>query len=261
MWLTALSFLSHSSSPHNPRLSFLMADTPPAPSFHESESSGRRSRASSFLRSSKTKTASQQSSGHATPTAQQQEANILRKASNAQLPDSAYAPHVPRVPHRRKRSATGPSRGRPSIKGYSGANASSNNSMLSAGNSSARVQSQSRASSSRSFRAVEIEEEHPLPELEPRLAVPDDASPRQSMASAEFGGNSNFFDAVGVVRMDAFMRPGPSSQTTAKSGASAAHGQGEGSGDSFYGPPDISRHRPANNKTGKKSRADMFSGF
>ena len=268
MWLTALSFLSQQTSAGNPRLStFLPPPAPPVASVPESESSGRRSRASSFLRNTK-KSVSQQSSGHATPTAQQHEANALRQPPNPRIPDSAFAPAVPRVPHRRKRSATGPSSGRPSLRGHPGTVASSNNSLLSAGNSSARLQSQSRASSARSFRAPEPDYERrmPVPEVSPRLT--EESSDRQSLASAEFGGNNNFFDAVGVMRMDAFMKPGmdgaprpdvaptgPFRNFAAPAGPAgpAGHDRGTGSGDSFYGPPDISRHRPFIRRLGGSS--------
>ncbi|KAI9653053.1 MAG: hypothetical protein M1831_006260 [Alyxoria varia] len=254
MWLTALSFLAHQSPNKPTNLSFL----PPAPSVQESESSGRRSRASSFLKNAKktnaSVTQSQQSSGQATPTAQHQpEVPSLRQQPNQQVPDTAFAPTVPRVPHRRKRSNTGPSRGRSALGGGgSSALQSSNNSLLStAGTSTNRAKSQSRASSARSVHGVDVPA---LPALDDDAAggisptavrTPDlgdhrltmmlevDESCRDSTVSAEFGSNNNFFDMVGggagpgtgagtggtsgkggngnglgVVRMDAFMKPG-----------------------------------------------------
>lgn len=278
MWLTALSFLSQPNSTNNPRLSTLLPPAPPASSVPESESSGRRSRASSFLRSTKKSVASQQSSGHATPTAQQHEANALRHLPNAQLPDTAFAPTIPRLPHRRKRSATGPSSGRPSFARQPGtAVTSSNNSLLSGGNSSARLQPQSRASSARSFRPPELDVEPAIPNMSLRFA--EESSPRQSMVSADFGGNSRFFDAVGVVRMDAFMKPstnggGPRGDVApagpSQSFASAAtqrQSRRDGRRDSFNGPPDISRHRSPRRLEGdipqsnEKSKPPVFHGF
>ena len=268
LWLTALSFLAHQSSSKAPNLSFL----PPAPSVHESESSGRRSRAGSFLKGNKSKmSASQQSSGQVTPTVQPADPNAFRQGATAKVPESAFAPAVPRVPHRRKRSNTGPSRTKPSVSVNPTAVQSSNNSLFSAGNTSARVQS--RASSSRSFRPIE-QESMPSIDIQHRLAPKSTMSPRDSSVSAEFGGNSNFFDAVGMVRMDAFMKPGvsaPASGAVSPRNRELAQWQGhtrqESSGDSFHGPPDIIRQRPLRQPppvpgaAEKTKTTDHFCGF
>ena len=218
MWLTALSFLAHQSPNKPTNLSFL----PPAPSVQESESSGRRSRASSFLKTAKKNNASvtqsQQSSGQATPTAQHQpDVPSLRQQPKQQVPDTAFAPTVPRVPHRRKRSNTGPSRGRSALSGGgSSALQSSNNSLLStAGTSTNRAKSHSRASSARSVRGVNVPALPSLhddasggisptavrtPELSDHrltMMLEVDESCRNSTVSAEFGSNHNFFDMIG----------------------------------------------------------------
>lgn len=75
-------------------------------------------------------------------------------------------------------------------------------------------------------------------------------TPRQSVG-ADFGGNNSFFDAVGVMRMDAIIRgPDVSKTKTGKAGKDDQEEEAQGhhrkssSGSSFHGPPDIARTRP-----------------
>lgn len=274
MWLTALSFLAHQSDQTIPKYQF---NPPPPPSIQESSVSSGRSRASSFrnpLRPGRSKNTSQQTSGQHTPVSQQFDPNIQHQQPKAQVPDTAFAPAVPRVPHCRKRSLTGPSRGKAgslaSVAFRGRPPLSSNNSTT----SSACVQSVSGDSSRRDNRAQEDATAQP-----DRLRVLGQErnhdrntrlSPRQSVG-AEFGGNNSFFDAVGVMRMDAMIRePGLKSKESNvsqddKNDFTKSHRRQSSSG-SFDGPPDISRSRVPQRVGNSGLRAEQpnhetFAGF
>ena len=287
MWVTALSYVAHQSTrniQNMPKVA-IQQPLPPPPSLNgaaASTGSSGRSRASSFrnhLRSGRSKVSSAQSSGVATPVvAQHPDANVRRDAfSKPTVPDSAFVPAIPRVPHSRKRSLTGPSRGRSggmssALCGYN-TPTSYHTSTLAPGNSSVRmpsVSASSRPSMHTKHEDESVAADSDIVERDTRtLKHLPDPSPRPS-EGADFGGNTNFFDAVGVVRMSAFSRTSASSRGTAprpsigsnypisapsaipatrERSYSPGHTRQESSG-SFIGPPDIDKARargPAGN--------------
>ena len=277
LWLTALSFLAHQSVQTIQSIPKFTLQPPNSPMQDSFTVSSGRSGASSIrnaLRSTKSKVSSQQSSGVATPVpGPQSEANVRRELPKINVPDYAVAPTVPRVPHSRKRSVsmTAPSSGHNVLGGYPVGTI--NSPILStAGTSSTRGPSIS-ATSGRSFRLPE-EPSPVLPQFEfqPDGVANHDLSPRASGISgfsAEFGGNNNFFDAVGVVRMDAFSKPmgGKADaglgvvRTGGREGPEGwpRHGERRGSSGSFIGPPDIGKLRPS--QYAGKSGKGIWSDF
>lgn len=126
--------------------------------------------------------------------------------------------------------------------------------------------------------------------MEPKTERIPELSPRQSIMGADFGGNNSFFDAVGVMRMDAIIRApdgGASAGTGSKNnrsgkegnkteqqpatatGDAGGHHRHDSSGSSFQGPPDISKTRPLRrigNNGGlraerERARDEPFAGF
>jgi len=265
VWLTALSFLAHHTSHGVPDLTGLPAPTP----LQENDSHSN-SRAASVrrnpMRLTRDKTRSGPSSRSATPTmaTTNPESHPRNNVSNTQ--DTAFAPHVPRVPTlSRNRSITNPTRGRPaatsSVRSQS-MNVSSNHSMLSA-SSSTRARSPPRPSSAQkqghNSEALNVENS-----LQVR-----DSSPRPSDLSAEFGGNQNFFDAVGMVRIDAFVNPG-FMLNPAPVGPKAKTGreltQAESGQDGARAPPNFRQGRQLRRKTGfltgfNKQQREVFGEF
>ena len=268
LWLTALSYLAHQSAQgvqEFPKYAFQPPNSPTVDS-SVTLSSGQ-SRASSIrnpLRSTRSKAPSRQSSGVATPVVgQQADANNRREPPKVIVPDYAFAPTVPRVPHSRKRSqsATGvmPLRGKPPMVQNNPLSAHPVTTMNSPtisinGDHGFRFQSVSAASSRRSVKqpdedpavAAVAQPVHFVPErshLSPRELSPPPSGPRMS---AEFGGNNNFFDAVGVVRMDAFSKQANTRPQSRRSQRQELQDQDhlrQDSDSSFVGPPDIGRHR------------------
>lgn len=259
MWVKALSYIAHQSARH------LAKPLPPPSMTGATSESSTRSRASSVRNHFRSKL-SHPSSGVATPVPHQPSDPAVRRETKPPMPDSAFAPVIPRVPHSRKRSLTGPSgssapsRGRTNgrsnaLCGYPVPTAHPNS--LLAGTSSVRVQSVSGNSSRRSILASDEPALESDPPDENRIRHLD-PSPRQS-ETADFGGNTNFFDAVGVVRMSAFSTPGPAGGNTVRGGGPmgrvasdgqvSSHMRQESSGD-FIGPPDIGRVRRGENWKG-----------
>lgn len=252
LWLTALSFLAHHSDKNVSKYNFQQD-----PSLQESVAS-----TSGPSRPSKSKGNSEKGSGHETPVAPN--AHPPRTTSRAPIADSAFAPAIPRLPHSRKRSSTNPSSNRAGgglFSSLSSAHASTCRLTVN-GNSSSRVQSIGRSASQRTPKTHD--EDPAVTEQRGREGsrldryARSDASPGPSVnsASAEFGGNENFFDAVGVVKLDAFVRPTGSTPATASAAPTAktsmsndqrpdwnSHRRHESSG-TFIGPPDISKTRP-----------------
>jgi len=254
VWLTALSFLAHHTSHGVPDLTGL-----PAPTSLQENDSHTNSRATSVrrnpMRLTRDKPLSRPSSRSATPTMAPTNLVSYPRNNVSTAQDTAFAPHVPSVPtFSRNRSITNPTRGRPtatsSVRSQS-MNVSSNHSMLSA-SSSTRARSPPRPPSAQK-QGHNIEALHVENSLQVR-----ESSPRPSDVSAEFGGNQNFFDAVGMVRMDAFVNPG-FMLNTAPVGAKAKTGRGlsqaESSQDGARAPPNFRQGRQLRRKTG------FLSGF
>lgn len=243
LWLTALSFLAHNTSGDMPNLT-LMAPSSTIQSGTSDSRSGR-SRTSSILnplKSRKQNSGSMISSGMATPHTHQSQLATTLITRDDGVPDQAFAPAIPRVPHSRKRSSTGPSRGRSGFGGMSVRSSqanglSSTTSMLSVDHYSMRAQSQSGASDGYSLR--EYGEE-----LDAGLRS-NSATPRLSVGSADFGGNNNFFDAVGVIGMDAFADPPAKTKSVVIKELSHKK---QDSKESFIGPPNIIKARPLRRK-------------
>lgn len=261
LWLNALSFLAHQSntSDSDNDLHFPLETMPPAPSPAESKLPSARDSIRGPLASMRTSIGRQssRSSGQATPTLARRESFVRQhqhQRQDSDIPDAAFAPTVPRVPiHSRKRSVTNPTRSRPTLGGLSlpsptALGFSSNASMLSAASSSLRgTHSYSGASS--------MGQEHSHAEVDETVdwtTLPNNGHvARGSKESAEFGGNTNFFDAGGLFRMQAFVSPGvlvgtsrPKQQSYGPTPSQPMHGNGEGSKDSFIGPPPIGRQGP-----------------
>ncbi|KAI9725390.1 MAG: hypothetical protein M1828_003240 [Chrysothrix sp. TS-e1954] len=288
LWLTALSFLAHGGATNN---ILNLPSPPPLMPFVQQESAAHsnsgRSSAASFLRVKSSKNGSQVSSGHATPVVHEMEAMVHKFGPKpSQVPDTAFAPTVPRVPHSRKRSVTGPSRSRAGFLPGSLRSGSSSQAPTPR-TGTGRSRSKSRVESSKSFKAFDTDYDAmpmpvplPVPSINPLTQNPapsyapppppsqahtnnlilhpsnlqsTEPTPRPSGVSVEgqFGGNSNFFDAVGVVRMSAFSKPGvdlaltdPATGAVVSGNAESRAGhQGKNSEESFVGPPDIARSR------------------
>ncbi|KAL9049906.1 MAG: hypothetical protein Q9162_006960 [Coniocarpon cinnabarinum] len=265
LWLTALSFLSHQSAQSMQSLPKFAFQPPQSPAVESNAtvSSGHSRGSSSIrnpLRTTKSKATSRQGSGAATPVVcQESEANTKREAPKVSVPNSAFAPTVPRVPHSRKRSmsATGvlSTRGRTGVTSNDALSGPPPSSLTSPamsihGGSSMRFPSMSRASSRPNVKQSEVTS--PTVEFVPETdqRAPQELSPRPSglsKISSDFGSNSNFFDAVGVVRMDAFSRTSSSRPGTRRAvrplEQQDVDHMRQDSDSSFVGPPDIGRHR------------------
>lgn len=261
VWLTALSFLALHTSYGVPDLSGLPAPT--ALLEHESHAN---SRAASVrrnpIRLTRDRTRSGPSSRPATPAVAPTNPVFHPRNIDSTTRDTAFAPNVPRVPALfRNRSITNPTHGRPtataSMRSQS-INKSSNHSMLS-GSSSARARSPSRPSS-----AQRPTHNGDAPNGGSGLEVRG-SSPRLSDVGADFGGNQNFFDAVGMVRMDAFVSPGvvlnaaPVSSKAQKAGIM----QAEPIQDGARAPPNFRQGRQLRRRTGfltgyNKQKREVF---